>query len=442
MLLTRLFCTLALGSLLTIAQEDTKIVFRSDVSLVRVDAQVLDHSNRAIAGLRAEDFILRQDGHVLPIRNFASENMPIDILLLLDVSGSMRVHVQRIADAAQQAMRVLGNDDRIAIMVFDTYTRVRMPFRSNRDEVYRELDRLLAEERFNGGTDILRALHNGADYVRQEARRDARRAIVILTDDQTGPRRIAGDQEAVGRSLQRADAVLSLLLAPDAMAAYGRHGGGYPGGGYPGGGGGPLGGIILGRRGGYGRRPGGYNFPGQTHPAGTAEIARESGGDTMSVDDAYALETTLQRLRQRYALYFHMPEGTASGEARSIEVDLADSARRRYRDAEVRYRRVYLAPSGSPDNSGPIMVTRAPTSIPVAIPDPDRTTPSSRRRVAVDEPVGPRVNLPVTTDSTPSTPATAAPQTDPPVKTEPAPEPKRGWRRVTDPPPPDKAPKP
>jgi len=171
----------------------------------------------------------------------------------------------------------------------------------------------------------------------------------------------------------------------------------------------------------------------------------------MSVDDAYALETTLQRLRQRYALYVHMPEGTKSGEERSIEVDLADSARRRYSDAEVRYRRVYLAPSGSPDNAGPIMVTRAPATIPsgrnssernppVPIADTDRPTP--RRRVAVDEPEGgPRVNLPGTTDSSAST-AAAAP-TDPPAKTEaaaktePAPEPKRGWRRVTDPPPPN-----
>src|SRR5205085_7058698 len=118
-------------------------------------------------------------------------------------------------------------------------------------------------------------------------------------------------------------------------------------------------------------------------PAGTAETARESGGDTMSVDDAYALETTLQRLRQRYALYFHMPEGTRPADERSLDLDLADSARRRYRDAEIRYRRVYLAPSGSPDNAGPVMITRSPGSIPserdsswrsrsASIPDTDR----------------------------------------------------------------------
>ena len=64
--------------------------------------------------------------------------------------------------------------------------------------------------------------------------------------------------------------------------------GGYPGGGD---GGGP---VIIGSR---------------THSAGTSELARASGGDSMSVDDASALQDTLARLRQRYALHFYLPAG-------------------------------------------------------------------------------------------------------------------------------------
>src|SRR6266542_6336334 len=73
------------------------VVFRSDVALVRVDAQVLDRSNRAVTGLSAADFVLREEGRQQEIRNFASENMPVDVLLLLDVSASMRPHVETIA---------------------------------------------------------------------------------------------------------------------------------------------------------------------------------------------------------------------------------------------------------------------------------------------------------------------------------------------------------
>ena len=66
----------------------------------------------------------------------------------------------------------------------------------------------------------------------------------------------------------------------------------------------------------------------------------------MAVDQASALEYTLARIRERYALYFYLPEGMKPGDERSVEVLLSDAARRRYPRAEVRYRRSYLAPNG------------------------------------------------------------------------------------------------
>jgi VWFA-related protein len=325
------------------ADGDQNVTFHSDVSLVRVDAQVVDSSNRPIIHLRASDFVLRLNGKQVPVQNFAADNMPIDVLFLLDVSGSMRPHVQRIADASGQALNQLTTNDRMGIMVFDRYTRVRLPFNSSKQEVQRGFDRLLREERFNGGTDITRAMLDAADYIGQHGRRDARRAIVILTDDQTEFDR---DDVGVGRALANANAVMCALIAPDAMQ-YRRRGGG-PFGGGPGMGGpglgGPLGGIIFGRGGGY---PGGGGGGGgqQQHSAGTSEIARDSGGDSMSVNDASALEDTLERLRQRYTLYFNLPEGVQAGEMGDVRVDLAPQSRGRFEDAEVHYRRMHMSAS-------------------------------------------------------------------------------------------------
>jgi VWFA-related protein len=378
----------ALGTGLSAGDDD--LVFRSDVSLVRVDAQVVDSTNRAITHLHAGDFVLREDGKVVPIRNFASENMPIDVLFLLDVSASMRPHVQRIADASGQALTELGKDDRMGIMVFDRNTRVRLALSSNRQDVQREFDRLLRDERFNGGTDITRAMLDAADYIRREGRRDARRAIVILTDDQTEFDR---DDEGVGLALARADAVMCALIAPDAMQNRGNRGGGQRPGGWGGGGGlgGGLGGIIFGPRGGGGSRyPGGGGGMGGSHTksAGTAEIARDSGGDSMSVNDSEALEDTLARLRQRYTLYFSLPEGVQPGQERDIQVDLTPEIRRRFADAEVRYRRTSMSNS---DGRGArtTKVTRAPSDS-VYSDSSTSTTDSSaptvhRRRVAVNE---------------------------------------------------------
>lgn len=205
----RCFCLLALslaGGLLSPAADD-EVVFRSDVSLVRVDAQVVDGGNRALTGLRVTDFILREGGQLQPIRNFANEDMPADVLLLFDVSASMRPHIERIANAADRALRVLAPQDRVGIMVFDRSTRTRLPFHKRLSDVRAEMDRLLDEETFHGGTDITRGLLDAAEYVRRDARPDARRAIVIVTDDQTEFRR---DVDGVSRALTRADAVLCL----------------------------------------------------------------------------------------------------------------------------------------------------------------------------------------------------------------------------------------
>jgi VWFA-related protein len=389
----------------TLADDET-VVFRSDVSLARVDAQVVDSHNRTITGLRATDFVLREDNKPQPVRNFASEDMPIDILLLLDVSASMRPHVQRMADAAHDALRVLTDKDRVAIMVFDTMTRVRLGFRSDRSDINRGLSDVLNQERFNGGTHITYAMMNAADYVRREARPEARRAIIILTDDGSQDSR---DDAGVGRALSRADAVLSFLQAPDVMTqrsgggSPGRTGTTFPGGGWPG--------VILG---GGGRRNGG-GYPGggrqvANHSAGTADIARDSGGDVFSVDDASSLEDTLTRLRQRYALNYNSA-ATSASDTRTVQLDLTNAARRHYPDAEIRYRKVYLSKDSR--QAGPISITRAHSPDGGAVESANRTGPASgvdelttpkRRRVAVDQTYGSSVNITGSDGESPAAP--------------------------------------
>jgi VWFA-related protein len=369
------------------AQSDEPVVFRSDVSLVRVDVQVMDGS-RSVTGLRAEDFVLRENGRVREIRNFASEKMPIDVLFLFDVSASMRPHIQRVVNAARQALNVLTDKDRVGIMVFDRSTRVRLAFKDSRD-IDGDFQNVLRQEGFRGGTDITRGMLDAADYVEQNARRDARRAIIIVTDDETEMQR---DDERVENALDRARAVMSALIAPDAMA-------GMNNGGYPGGmgrrrsmGGIGMGGIGLPGSGMPGSTGGGYptNRGAGTHSAGTAEIARDSGGDSLPVDDASALETTLARLRQRYSLYFQLPAGARRGQQRNVEISLVDAAVRRYSDPEVRFRHTYVAPSDGPpgadDTAEPTSISRTRRSTSDASDQTDQ--PIMKRRPAVSGPGG------------------------------------------------------
>jgi hypothetical protein len=171
----------------------------------------------------------------------------------------------------------------------------------------------------------------------------------------------------------------------------------------------------------------------------------------LSVDDASALENTLARIRQRYALHFLVPPDAKPSQERNIEVALADSARRRYPDAEIRYRHTYF----TSDAPRPAVSSPDQSVVVVQMPAESRTTdsdsaPSSngRRRRAVNEdgtPIGgaadsgvvnpnpnststPQGGWPRTDNPTPATQAAPAPATqatptaDPPKK--------GGWPRV------------
>jgi hypothetical protein len=138
---------------------------------------------------------------------------------------------------------------------------------------------------------------------------------------------------------------------------------------------------------------------GHTRSAGTSEIARQSGGDSSNIDDSNALQDTLERIRNRYALYFYVPEGTKAGSERNIEVSLTAAARQRYQGSEVRYRQRYLAPGagGAPDtiDAEPVTVSQTPESAPSTNSRSGGGTDSNggglrRRRPAVDDTGGSR----------------------------------------------------
>ena len=81
--------------------------FRGGISLVKVDAQVLDRGGRIVAGLKASDFQILDEGQPQKIAYFGRESEPLDLVLLLDVSGSMYRHLEQLADAARASLKQL-----------------------------------------------------------------------------------------------------------------------------------------------------------------------------------------------------------------------------------------------------------------------------------------------------------------------------------------------
>jgi hypothetical protein len=113
----------------------------------------------------------------------------------------------------------------------------------------------------------------------------------------------------------------------------------------------------------------------------------------MSVDQASSLEDTLARLRQRYALYFYLPEGVKGSDQQSLAIDLSQEARLRFQEAEIHYRRVYISGTGSRDRNGPVISrTQERVEASAASPPPQPESTTTHSRSAVNEDSAPRVN--------------------------------------------------
>ena len=152
----------------------------------------------------------------------------------------------------------------------------------------------------------------------------------------------------------------------------------------------------------------------------------------MRIEDASALEDTLTRLRQRYALHFTLPEGVKAGQERTILVTLAAAAARRYPDVELRFRKTYIAQDTN--TSTPAEVTTTTSAAPsgataVAEEAPAAVLKPRIRRVSdpgSGASAGPMLDK-VKEEAPATAPKPAAPSANDPKEAD---KPKSGWPRV------------
>lgn len=165
-------------------------VVRVETQMVTVPAVVTDRAGRPLAGLRAENFVVLEDGKPQRLTNFATTETPFEIALLLDTSGSTREELRLIRDAANGFINDLRPGDRVAIVAFNNATRnaavtatVEVLTGLNSDR--QVLRAALAKLGTSNGTPFYDGLARVADQVFREAPREevrGRRAVVALTD--------------------------------------------------------------------------------------------------------------------------------------------------------------------------------------------------------------------------------------------------------------------
>jgi VWFA-related protein len=293
-------------------QADSAAVFRAGVSEVRLDVQVFE-GRRVITGLTVGDFEVLDEGLPQPIIRFTREDDPLALLLLIDVSGSMKRFAREMASTAQSALTHLKSSDSAAALVFSRSTETVSDFSNDYEAVARSVGTGVDEHGLPSGTAIYAALLDSAAALKEFAARNpnTRRGILILTDNQSLNFQITDEQ--VLRALFEADAVLNAIVPARTSAPAARPVNGY-------------------------RNP-------DFSPANVFKLAEESGGEAIRVERAdRAFPEMVERLRNRYGLHYRAP-ATAAGVFRRVEVRLTPQALKRFPKAKVRARSGYYTSS-------------------------------------------------------------------------------------------------
>ena len=174
----------------TTEEVDEGDVVRVETKLVSVPAVITNSAGRPMTGLRRENFVVFEDGQPQSIANFGTTEAPFEIALLLDTSGSTRVDVALIRQAANSFIDALRPRDRIAVAAFNTERRtdsvvatvdLLSPLTGDRES----LQKAIANLGSANGTPFYDAL----DLIVKEVFRESpeeevrgRRAVVALTD--------------------------------------------------------------------------------------------------------------------------------------------------------------------------------------------------------------------------------------------------------------------
>jgi VWFA-related protein len=154
-----------------------RVVSMSAPQLLRFNASVTDRNGRAIGGMKESDFTVYENGVEREVTKVVPTSEPFNLVLLLDVSGSVEERIEFIRKAARDFLNTASPQDRIAIISFRDDIQVISDFTTDRKLLSRKLDEIDA----GGGT----AYYDALGYVLADTLkklRGERTAIVVLSD--------------------------------------------------------------------------------------------------------------------------------------------------------------------------------------------------------------------------------------------------------------------
>lgn len=290
------------------AQEKESVdVVRVNTDLVVFDAQVIDKKTRRVIGdLAKDDFEVTENGVKQPVSYFSRDELPLSIILLLDVSRSVRPILHQIRDGALNALQRLKPEDQVAVMAFAEIPSLAQDFTKDRALVARKIEEATSSEILGYGTFLPPALERAAFHMRGAATQTSRRVIIVITDNIAGT--IGHQEKDVLEALFDSGTVVYGLIVRATI--------------------GKVFNIL---------------FLGQIK--GVNKYVEETGGEMIGADKKEVgtkLGVVIDRLRARYALGFR-PTNTADDQKfRPIEIKVSRAKKRKEKPVVLTKRGYYL----------------------------------------------------------------------------------------------------
>ncbi|MCI0485695.1 MAG: VWA domain-containing protein [Blastocatellia bacterium] len=103
-----------------LATEKEEGALRLETHLINLNISVTDRSGKAMPGLKQNDFSVYEDGVLQPISFFSPEESPFNLILLIDLSGSVRDKIDLIRETAIHFIDITNAQDSVGVITFTT----------------------------------------------------------------------------------------------------------------------------------------------------------------------------------------------------------------------------------------------------------------------------------------------------------------------------------
>ena len=137
---------------------------RMDVELSLVNIIVTDPYDRIVTGLEADSFRVFEDNVEQEVVTFSSEDVPISVGVILDLSGSMTNKIGEAKEAAMQFFKSANPEDEFLLVTVSEHAQLSSGFTTSIED----LGNSLLSRSAKGRTALLDAVYLGVSKYRQK----------------------------------------------------------------------------------------------------------------------------------------------------------------------------------------------------------------------------------------------------------------------------------